>query len=264
VGYGPDSSTMISGGTNRSAVTVPGSVTCQPQPPQTGWWWNPSEPTRGYSIEVQGNRFFYAVFQYDVSGRSTWNVASGAASLDGSYLTGDLLNVVGGVTLGGAYKPFTSYTTVGTVTLQFSDPQHGVMTWPGGTTSIERQPVAPDTLSLAPLPNVPETGWWWNPDESGRGFFIEWQGDWIDLVGYMYDDAGNPVWYITAFQVSDARSMSGSWWTFANGPVMGQPFKPGTRTSDNFAPVSITFSAPDAGIMALPNGRSTRIIRERF
>src|SRR5206468_1469563 len=80
--------TMINNGTNRSAVTVPGAVTCQPQAPQTGWWWNPAQPGRGFSIEVQGTHIFFAAFHYDVSGRSTWNVASGPTSLDGSLFNG--------------------------------------------------------------------------------------------------------------------------------------------------------------------------------
>src|SRR6185503_16384120 len=43
VGYGASSTGMLSGGPNRSVATVPGSVQCQPQKPQTGWWWNTAE-----------------------------------------------------------------------------------------------------------------------------------------------------------------------------------------------------------------------------
>ncbi len=97
---------MINSGINRSAVTVPGSLVCQPGPPQTGWWWNPLEDGRGFSLEVRGNNLFFAAFLYDISGRSTWYVSTGPVSLDGSYYAGDLLSARGGQTLGGAYPGF--------------------------------------------------------------------------------------------------------------------------------------------------------------
>ena len=264
VGYGTSSSSMIANGTNRSAITVPGSTTCQPQAPQTGWWWNPAEPGRGFSIEEQGSHIFFAAFQYDVSGRATWNVATGSTSLDGSLFTGDLLAVSGGQTLGGPYNGFPNVSTVGSITLNFADASHGTMTWPGGTVPIERQPFTPDSLGAPALPNQPESGWWWNPNESGRGFFIEWQGAWVDFAGYMYDDSGNPVWYIGVYQLADPRMISGSWWTYANGQSMLGPYKPATQTSNNFAPVTITFSAPDTAVMTLPNNRTTALTRQRY
>lgn len=264
VGYGSSAASMLSGGLNRSVASAPGTDECNPQGPQTGWWWNPVEGGRGYSIEVQGPHIFFAAFHYDVSGRSTWNVASGSTSLDGSLFTGDLLNVSGGQTLGGAYPGLPQVSTNGPITLAFSDAAHGTMIWPGGTVPIERQPFTPTSLGAAPLANQPESGWWWNPAESGRGFFIEWQGEWADIAGYMYDDAGNPVWYIAVYQTPDPRSFSGNWWSYASGQSMFGPYKPPTQTSNTVAPVTITFSAPDTAIMTLPNGRTTALTRQRY
>jgi hypothetical protein len=263
VGYGADANTMINGGVNRSALTVPGTLTCLPQPPQTGWWWNPLEGGRGFSIEVQGNNLFFAAFHYDVSGRATWNVSPGPTSLGGSFFSSDLYNVTGGQTLGGAYQAANA-TKVGPITLAFSDASHGTMTWPGGSVSIERQNLIPGGLTAPPQANVPETGWWWNPQESGRGFFIEWQKGYADIAGYMYDDNGNPVWYIAVYETPNARVFSGNWWTFANGQSMGGTYRAATRTSDNFAPLSINFTGPDTAVMTLPNGRTTNLVRQRF
>jgi hypothetical protein len=263
VGYGANGSTMIDTGLNRSAVTVPGSVTCQPQGPQTGWWWNPLEGGRGFSIEAQGNHLFFAAFHYDASGRATWNVSPGVTSLDGSYFASDLYSVSGGQSLGGAYKPANA-VKAGAITLLFTDASHGTMTWPGGSVPIERMNLVPGGLDAAPRSNQPENGWWWNPQESGRGFFIEWQGDWADLAGYMYDDAGNPVWYISVFQTPDIRKFNGAWWSFANGQSMSGTYHAPTQTSSNVAPVTVTFSAPDTAVMTLPNGRTTTLVRQRF
>jgi hypothetical protein len=266
VGYGANSSAMINNGVNQSAVTVPASVTCEPQPPQTGWWWNPAEDGRGFSIERQGHSIFYAAFLYDISGRSTWVVSSGPASLDGSYFVGDLYSANHGQTLGGAYPGFPATNKEGTLTLAFSDASHGTMIWPGGTVPIQRQPFVPNGLSLAPSANQPEAGWWWNPAENGRGFFLEWQGPSLDMAGYMYDDAGNPVWYITVDQMRGAsgQTYSNTWWSYGGGQTLTGAWRPNHQTSNNVAPVTVQFTGPDSAILTLPNGRTTNLTRQRF
>src|SRR5438128_12072338 len=45
-----------------------------------GWWWNPAESGRGFSIEVQGNTVFLAGYLYGQDGHATWVAASGAMS----------------------------------------------------------------------------------------------------------------------------------------------------------------------------------------
>ena len=266
VGYGSSGSVMFTNGTNRSVVGqgAPGSFTCAPQAPQTGWWWNPLEGGRGYSIEVQGSHIFFAAFLYDISGRSSWNVASGPTSLDGSLFQGDLLSVSGGQTLGGAYHPFTRVLGEGPITLSFNDATHGTILWPGGSVPIQRFEFAANGLAAPPQPNQPESGWWWNPQEDGRGFFIEWQNGSADVAGYMYDDAGNPVWYIAVYPTPDARAFSGNWWQYANGQTLTGPLRPAVQVSDHVAPVTIQFQGPDTAVMTLPNGRTTALRRQRF
>ncbi len=263
VGYGANGSSMINNGVNREAIAIPSGVSCNPLPPQTGWWWNPAEGGRGFSIEVQGNNLFFAAFHYDTSGRATWNVSPGPISLGGSYFTSDLYNVTDGQALGGAYRA-PNAVKAGAITLSFSSPTQGTMTWPGGSVPIQRQPLVPGGLEALPQENVPETGGWWNPQESGRGFFIEWQKGYADIAGYMYDDQGRPTWYIAVYETPNARVFTGNWWTFANGQSMGGTYRAATRTSDNFAPLSINFTSSTTAVMTLPNGRTTNLIRQRF
>jgi hypothetical protein len=264
VGYGPNAAAMLNGGLNRSVVSVAGARECRPQAPQTGWWWNPNEGGRGYSIEVQGNHIFYAAFLYDESGRSTWYASTGTTSLDGSLFVGDLLKVAGGQTLEGAYKAPGPAQNVGPFVLAFSDALNGSMVWPGGTVAIERFNIAANGLNAPTQANVPESGWWWNASEGGRGFFIEWQGGTADLAGYMYDAGGNPVWYLSIFPTPDARTFSGSWWSFANGQTLTGAYKPATRINDNVAPVTIRFDTTTTATMTLPGGRQIPVTRFRF
>ena len=189
VGYGPNATTMYNTGVNRSAVAIPSDIQCKPEAPQTGWWWNPQEDGRGYSIEVRANHYFMASFLYDASGRASWYVSTGeGATLDGSLITGRLLSAKGGQSLGGAYPGFPTIKDEGAITMAFNDFQHGTLVWAGGTVPIQRFNIVPNGLTKSALPGQPEAGWWWNPDESGRGFFLEWQGGVLDIAGYMYDD----------------------------------------------------------------------------
>ena len=255
VGYGTSAGAMINAGTNRGVVSVPGPFQCRPEAPQAGWWWNPAEDGRGFSIEKRGNRLFFAAFLYDVSGRSTWLVSNGPVSLDGSLYSGELLGARGGQTLFGSYPGLPTLRSEGAITLAFNTATNGTLVWPGGAVPLQRFDIVPSGTTLPAAANQPESGWWWNEQEAGRGFFMEWQGGTLDIAGYMYDEAGNPVWYLTVGPMSgDGRSFSGSWWSYAHG----------RRVSSAVAPVTIEFSGPETALMTLPNGRTTSLTRQRF
>jgi hypothetical protein len=129
---------------------------------------------------------------------------------------------------------------------------------------IERFNIVANGVNVAPVAGQPESGWWWNPQESGRGFFIEWQGNTFDLAGYMYDDLGNPVWYLAVYSTADITRAAGSWWTYANGQTLTGTYKPATQTSNNFAPVAIRFTSATTAVLTLPDGRTTNLQRQRY
>ena len=95
---------------------------------------------------------------------------------------------------------------------------------------------------------------------------MEWQGSTLNLAGYMYDDAGDPIWYITVGQMGGAAGLdfSGAWWKFANGQTLTGPYQPAQQVSNNVAPVTVQFTGPDTAVMTLPNGRTTNLTRQRF
>lgn len=264
VGYGTSPTAMMNEGLNRNVISVSGALECHPQAPQTGWWWNPAEGGRGFSIEAQGNKVFMAAYLYDASGRATWAVASGFASLDGSLFTGDLLNCSGGQTLGGPYPGSPRCTSLGTVTLAFSNASRGTLAWPGGTIPIERFNIVPDGLNATRQAGQPQAGWWWNAAESGRGFFIEWQDGWADLAAFLYDDAGNPIWLLSVYATPDARTFSGHWWQYGNGQTLTGAYRPATRLSSNVAPVTVRFHGEETATITLPGGRLVPLTRFRF
>jgi hypothetical protein len=266
VGYGTNASAMLNSGVNRSVVTVPGSSVCQPQPPQTGWWWNAAESGRGYTIEASGNKLFIAAYLYDASGRSTWYISAGNSSLDGSLYTGNLELYNGGQALTGTYHgPNLPPTIAGQVVLTFNDAQNGTITLPGGSpVAIQRFAYGAGGPATPALASQPENGWWWSTAESGRGYFIEWQGSIAYMAGYMYDVDGHSVWYVTPATTPQPQSLSGMWTQFANGQTLAGPYRKPDQSNANVGAGSISFSGAADGIMTLPGGRQIPITRYRF
>jgi hypothetical protein len=263
VGYGANSTAMINDGINRSAATVPGAVTCQPQAPQSGWWWNRNEPGRGFSIEAADNRLFMAGYLYDASGRSTWTVAGGQSSLDGSLFHGPLQNFSGGQTLTGTYKAPAGAPSGGAITLTFTDASNGTLVWAGGAIPITRFDIA--APSAAPLPPfVPQNGWWWSPTESGRGYFMEFSNNVAFIAGYMYDATGNPLWYLASGAMSSPQTFSANWTQWGNGQTLTGPFVPAAQINANVGPLSIRFDDASHATLTLPGNRSVAITRFGF
>ena len=63
------------------------------------------------------------------------------------------------------------------------------------------------------------TGWWWNKDENGRGFFMERRGDTMFIAGYYYEVDGRPTWF-TASGPFTGASFSARATTFKNGQTL--------------------------------------------
>src|ERR1051325_1319492 len=158
------------------AAVLPASIGAQAQVQtfQTGWWWNPAKPGTGYFIEQQSNSLLLGAYFYAASGEATWSLSIGAMS-DNAY-TGTLGIYSGGQTLTGAYRPDSFGGTLGKFAVQFSDPMHATITWPGGTDRIQRLSLAGGATPAPPQPGSPQSGWWWNPQQSGTGYAIEFQG----------------------------------------------------------------------------------------
>ncbi len=264
IGYGSNSSSMINSGTNKSVVTIPGSQTCQPQAPQTGWWWNPAEDGRGFGIEVRGNTLFMSGYLYDESGHATWVVSPGPVALDGSLFNGTLYQVANGQTLTGAYKAPAAPTVAGQITLTFNNSRFGTLIWPGGSIPIQRfDDVIGSGNGVTPS-FVPENGWWWNADESGRGFFMEFKNNFAFIAGYMYEADGRPVWYVTQNPMTTPQTFSSNWLQVANGQTITGPYKKPVIVNSNVGPVSILFSDAANAVMTLPGGRQLAITRHKF
>lgn len=228
-------------------------------PIQSGWWWNPNESGRGFSIEVSQNTLFMAGYLYDSSGRATWYTSAGPITNNTLY-QGVLQSFGNGQTLSGLYKPYSlTNPNAGNVTIQFSDATHGTLTWPGGTIPIERYVFGAGASSFQP-----ESGWWWNESESGRGFTLEVQGNKLFIGGYMYDDPGNPIWYISAGNMTSATLYQGQWEQYANGQTLTGLYQKPDQVNGNVGSITVNFTSRSTATLTLPDGRQIPLTRYRF
>src|SRR5580698_8466324 len=216
--------------------------------PASGYWWNSSQSGRGFVIEIQGNQMFMAGFLYAASGEATW-VASVGPMTSATEYSGPLVTYTGGQTLTGAYQVPSLSPNLGTLSLSFSDASHATLNWPGGTVAIERFDFGPGGSSTAQPAGTAQTGWWWNPAESGRGFAIEVQGGSMYLAGYMYDSSGNPLWYLANGPMGTTVNFQGVWTQYANGQTLTGAYQVPTVVNNNAGNVTLQFTSPYAAAL---------------
>lgn len=240
--------------------------------PQTGWWWSANESGRGFFMELSGSTLLLAGYLYDVAGNPLWFIAPGPYG--GNQFSGMMTTYAQGQSLTGPYQAPVTTPSPGSISIAFKSATEGTLTWPGGSMPIIRFRYAVGGRGF------PESGWWWSPNESGRGFSIETQGNVLFIAGYMYDTAGNPIWYISAGPMTSITtgggiyggsdrmtttwSYSGTWQQYANGQAMGAPYRAPTLVSGNVGNLSLVFSDSQNATMTLPDGRKIPLTRFGF
>lgn len=231
---------------------------------ESGWWWNPAEGGRGYFIEQQAGRLFLAAYLYAEDGQPTWLVAD--LDSDGGAYEGTLLGFRGGQTLTGAWRANTRVVPdPGTIRIVPGDRRHARLTWPGGTQDIERFALVAGGLEAPPADAAPETGWWWNPAEGGRGFGIEVQNGVMLVGGYMYAADGAPVWYLSGqAPMSDASHYRGGWARYVDGQTLTGSYRPATRQVPDVGNVELSFDSSISATLRLPDGRLSTLQRFAF
>lgn len=269
--------------TDCTATFKPGPVT-----PATGWWWNADEAGRGYSIEISAasGQAFLGAYMYDDGGSPAWYVSAMTAGGDGRSFIGELLQFHGGQSLSGAYTP-PEGRVVGVdstkVRVEFTSDTSGVITFPAPDRAksetripISRFPFVGDGLAN-PIPAgaLPETGWWWNPDEPGRGMFIEVQADTHGNLAlfsaiYGYEGSGEPSWYTAT---STLVSSGGGWAALSmplqrcrDGQVLGATgAKPASCAPASHGAATMQFTADGTNaLVTLANGNRIPIRRYKF
>ena len=222
--------------------------------PLTGLWWNSAESGWGISFSQRRNIVFAAWYAYDNAGDPKWYVASDcelAAAGASQSCTDDLYEVKGPTFFASAFNPSAEILTkVGSLNLNFADANAGSMTYVVGgqtrTVPITRQP-----LRAGPAPSVDYTDLWWNPGESGWGMAIAQQSSVMFLAWYVYDGAGNPLWYVASSceVIAPQNGCTGTLYR-TTGPAFGPTFDSSQVHVVTAGTVSVTFSDSNSGILS--------------
>jgi YVTN family beta-propeller protein len=164
--------------------------------PLSGVWWNPSESGWGIDFTQRGSNIFAAWFTYDSVGQPKWYVVPNCSMPAQNSCSGTVYQVTGPHYFGVEFNPAAAnVTAVGSLSVNFSSNNAGVLSYTvngiSRTVGIERQ-----MFASGPAPLINYTDLWWNPAESGWGMAITHQANVMFLAWYVYDDNGNPTWYV--------------------------------------------------------------------
>lgn len=107
--------------------------------PESGWWWNPSEPGYGFSIEIQDNFIFMVAFAYNADGKPTWYAAEGLMANSGLF-TAPLYHRENGTCVGCPFQaPGPTFATGGNVRVEFTSETTARLTWGNPSRQINVQ-----------------------------------------------------------------------------------------------------------------------------
>lgn len=239
---------------------------------QNGWWWNPNEGGRGYSIERNAGtgNVFLATYLYAQSGAAMW-YSSGMASSSSGLYSGELYEYSNGQSLLGSYRVPVATRYGQGVRLEVVQEDRALLTimgdatHPGMAVAIRRFEFEPGSLNAGAASGAPQTGWWWSSIESGRGYFIEVQRNLAFIATYMYRADGLPVWYSTYNSLlGDNNAYQGGLLLYGDGQAIGRGYAAPRVQNGNVGVIQLNFSNSTTGTLTLPNGTQIPISRFNF
>ena len=103
----------------------------------------------------------------------------------------------------------------------------------------------------------PSMGLWYDPDESGRGYDIDLQGDTMVVTTYVYDAAHNPIWYLSSGTYDHETGIFTSTYdSYTGGQCFGCPYTAPTAHVGAAGPITITFQTNQTATITYPGGSS--------
>ncbi|MDR3517445.1 MAG: IPT/TIG domain-containing protein [Azospirillaceae bacterium] len=233
-------------------------------PVANGWWWNPSVPGRGYAVEAWGNVVYLANATYAGDSTPVW-YSEYASLTGGTVASGSLLAYQGGQTLNGSERAAQVLAVLGTQSLTLNSASAGTLTGPLISEPVQRDEFVTGGLSAGPVAGAPETGWWWNPAEPGRGWFLEVQGNSAGnsmfFGGFFYDNRGQASWATATGAMTSLSQFTGSLMVCTGDPVSGNS---ASQCQTGLGQIAVSFTSTLAGTLTLPSGTQVPIQRFRF
>jgi hypothetical protein len=112
----------------------------------------------------------------------------------------------------------------------------------------------------APTAFTPVGGVWWNPNEDGSGYALDYQNGTLLVQIYSYQSGGPAQWYLAA------GPMNGNVFTktldkYVGGQCISCAYMGRPTNAGNDGTITLTFTSPTSATAALPGGRQIQIQR---
>jgi hypothetical protein len=118
--------------------------------------------------------------------------------------------------------------------------------------------------ALGPTIGGPTTGFWYNAQESGRGFDIDLQGDTMVVTTFAYTPSGDPIWYLSSGTYNYATGVfQSSYDSYSDGQCLGCPPQRPDLHSGAGGPITVTFHNNVTATLTYPGG-STNITKYNY
>jgi uncharacterized protein (TIGR03437 family) len=222
--------------------------------PANGWWYNPSAPGTYYAVEAENGVVHLGILSYSTNGDPLWSLVRCVRRPSGDYV-GTAEQYTGGRALNQTATPPTGIVDGPAVTLVFNGA--ATATLQIGTQSIPIQRYQFSSQWASPMLNAPRAGWWDQPAQSGRGYFLEVQGNTLFVGALIYNSAGQPTWLTATGPVNAGATFSGTLTSCSTAAAQAPACTPTANT------ISLTFSAPWRATLTLGQEPSVDLRRYR-
>lgn len=228
--------------------------------PASGWWYNPVQPGHLYALEAENGVVSLASFSFSAQGNPEWSLARCVQVAPGKY-SGRFEQYTGGQVLNRAPTQPSGIVDGPMVTIVFTSAATASLQIGNQSIPVQRYQFSDQWAS--PMLNAARSGWWDRPDQSGRGYFLEVQGNTLLVGGLLYSSTGRPAWFTSTGPVNSAGAFSANLTvcSAAANPDGSLPRPACTATTDT---IRLVFSAPWRATLTLGQEAPVEIRRYRL
>jgi hypothetical protein len=114
-----------------------------------------------------------------------------------------------------------------------------------------------------PAPTTPQVGLWWNPNESGTGYNIDYRNGTLVVTVFSYKANGDPQWYLASGPLNGTRFI-GTLDKYMAGQCISCVYAGRPTLDGNDGVITIDFLSSTSAAVVLPGGRVTKIQPQLF
>jgi hypothetical protein len=127
-------------------------------------------------------------------------------------------------------------------------------------TYVIRRMDASNALNYLNNDFIPESGFWWNSNESGRGYFVDVQGNAMFFGIFAYNGTGQPEWYVGRLGQTGPATFAGNVYLYGGGQMLSSSSYAAPTSLGSMANVQLTFAGETNGSMTIQTAQATVVV----